>query len=166
MKRSSTGAKLAAVLLGASLVAAACGSSSKTATSSTSAAGGATTAASTATTAGAATTAGPATTAATATTAAPAPAGAAGGTLVVGAEQEPDCTDFINSCGGSSWGAWMTMFTTLPQAFTVVKEGDTYSPKASNVLAGEPTLVSSPKQVVTYKINPKAVWSKIGRAHV
>jgi peptide/nickel transport system substrate-binding protein len=154
VKRSSTGTKLAAVLFGASLIAAACGSSSKTATSTT-AAGGATTAAPATT----ATTAGTATTAATATTVAPAPAGEAGGTLVVGAEQEPDCTDFINSCGGSSWGAWMTLFTTLPQAFTVVKDGDTYSPKASNVLAGEPTLVTSPKQVVTYKINPKAVWS-------
>jgi peptide/nickel transport system substrate-binding protein len=144
------------MLLGASLVAAACGSSSKT-TSSTTAAGGATTAASTATTAGAASTAA-ATTAATATTAAAA-ATSDGGTLVIGAEQEPDCTDFINSCGGSSWGAWMTLFTTLPQAFTTAKDGDVYSAKASNVLAGEPTLVTSPKQVVTYKINPKAVWS-------
>jgi peptide/nickel transport system substrate-binding protein len=27
-----------------------------------------------------------------------------GGTLVIGAEQEPDCLDFIGSCGGSTWG--------------------------------------------------------------
>ena len=158
MKSSSTGAKLAAVLLGASLIAAACGSSSKTATSSTTAAGGATTAASTATTAGAATTAAP-TTAATATTAAPAPAGAAGGTLVVGAEQEPDCADVINSCGGSSWGYWMMTVGTLPRAFDVVNEGGVYSPKPSSILVGEPTVVTTPKQTVTYKINPKAVWS-------
>ena len=27
-----------------------------------------------------------------------------GGTLVLAAEQEPDCTDWIGSCSGSSWG--------------------------------------------------------------
>jgi peptide/nickel transport system substrate-binding protein len=153
VKSSSTGTKLAAVLFGASLVAAACGSSSKTATSSTTAAGGATTAASTATTAGGASTAAP-TTAATA----PAPAGG-GGTLVVGAEQEPDCTDFTNSCGGSSWGTWIVQNNTLPRSFDIVKEGDAYVPKVSSLLTGEPTIVTSPKQVITYKINPKAVWS-------
>ena len=29
-----------------------------------------------------------------------------GGDLVIGAEQEPDCADWIASCGGSSWGFW------------------------------------------------------------
>jgi peptide/nickel transport system substrate-binding protein len=157
VKRSSTGAKLAAVLLGAGLIATACGSS-KSASTSTTAAGAATTAAGAATTAAGATTAAPATTAATATTAAGA-AMAEGGTLSIGAEQEPDCADVINSCGGSSWGFWMMTVGTLPRAYDVVKEGEAYTPKPSNVLVGEPTLVTSPKQVVTYKINPKAVWS-------
>src|SRR4051812_4043064 len=29
-----------------------------------------------------------------------------GGTLTVGAEQEPDCLDFLSSCAGASWGSW------------------------------------------------------------
>ena len=151
MKRSSHGAKLAALLLGAGLVAAACGSSSTTASSSTAA-----TATTTATTAAAGVT----TAAAATTVATTAPAAMAdGGTLTIGAEQEPDCADVINSCGGSSWGYWMMTVGTLPQAYVVAKEGDAYVPKPSSILVGEPTLVTSPKQVVTYKINPKAVWS-------
>jgi peptide/nickel transport system substrate-binding protein len=84
-----------------------------------------------------------------------------GGTLVVGAEQEPDCTDWVGSCGGSSWGYWMMNVTTMPRAFNVVKDGDSYAYKASDVMASEPTLDDSnpDKPVVTYKINPKAVWS-------
>jgi peptide/nickel transport system substrate-binding protein len=143
------------VLLGAGLVAAACGSS-KSASTSTTAAGGATSAAP-ATTAAAGTTAAPATTAATATTAGAAMADS--GTLSIGAEQEPDCADVINSCGGSSWGYWMMIAPVLPRAFDVVNEGGVYSPKPSGILVGEPTLVTTPKQTVTYKINPKAVWS-------
>ena len=29
-----------------------------------------------------------------------------GGTLTVGAEQEPDCADWIASCAGASWGLY------------------------------------------------------------
>ncbi|MFM7270522.1 MAG: peptide ABC transporter substrate-binding protein, partial [Actinomycetes bacterium] len=46
---------------------------------------------------------------------APAPTAAASGTVIIGAEQEPDCLDWISSCAGSSWGAWMALYTTLPQ---------------------------------------------------
>ena len=134
MKRSSHGAKLAALLLGAGLVAAACGSSSTTASSSTAA-----TATTTATTAAAGVT----TAAAATTVATTAPAAAVdGGTLTIGAEQEPDCADVINSCGGSSWGYWMMTVGTLPQAYVVAKEGDAYVPKPSSILVGEPTLVT------------------------
>lgn len=82
-----------------------------------------------------------------------------GGNLVIGAEQEPDCTDWISSCGGSSWGFWMMGVTTMPRAFDVVKDGDTWAYKASSLLAGDPTVETRPKQVVTYKINKAAVWS-------
>lgn len=34
--------------------------------------------------------------------------------LVIGAEQEPDCADWIASCAGSSWGAWMFQYQTMP----------------------------------------------------
>ena len=144
------------MLLGAGLVAAACGSSKAADAPTTTAAGGATTAP-----AATATTKAPeaVTTAAGAVTTAAPVAAADGGTLAIGAEQEPDCADVINSCGGSSWGYYMMALPTLPQAFIVAKEGDAYVPKPSNLLVGEPTLVTSPKQVVTYKINPKAVWS-------
>jgi len=43
-----------------------------------------------------------------------------GGTLVIGAEQEPDCADWFGTCGGSSWGFWMMNVNTMPRAFDVV----------------------------------------------
>ena len=141
MKRTTTG-KLIAAALSLTLVAAACGSDSDGTASETTKAADAS--ASTAATTAAATTAA---------------AGRPGGTLNIGAEQEPDCADWIGSCGGSSWGFWMMNVGTMPRAFTVVKEGENWVPKASDVLAGEPTLATSPKQTVTYKISPKAVWS-------
>lgn len=82
-----------------------------------------------------------------------------GGTLTIGAEQDLDCADWMGSCGGSSWGYWMMGIQTMPRSFDVVKSGDAYVYKPNILLDGEPTLKTSPKQVVTYKINPKAVWS-------
>ena len=46
-----------------------------------------------------------------------------GGTLTVGAEQEPDCMDWISSCGGSSWGYWMAQVQTVPFAFIASGNG-------------------------------------------
>src|SRR5262249_13950000 len=46
---------------------------------------------------------------------------------------------------------------TLPRAFRPEADG---TPQWSrDLLASEPVLVTEPKQVVTYRINPKAVWS-------
>ncbi len=78
-----------------------------------------------------------------------------GGTLVVGAFQEPACADWLAACGNSSWGSDMMANQTLPRPFDLVS-GD-YRPGA--VLAGEPTLDPSPPQRVTYRIDPRAVWS-------
>ncbi len=78
-----------------------------------------------------------------------------GGDIVVAADQEPDCMDWIGSCAGSSWGAWEADVTTMPHAYVYTDTG--YQP--GDVLTGEATLVSSPKQVVTYHISSKAVWS-------
>ncbi len=143
MRNSRKTAAAVAALLSFGLVAAACGSSSNSSSNTTS--GGASTTAS----ANAATTAaGPTTT-----------AGHTGGTIVLGNEQEPDCMDWMGSCGGASWGYWAVGVQTMPFPYDIVKNGDNWEYKASNVLTGEPTLVSSPKQVVTYKINPAAVWS-------
>ena len=82
-----------------------------------------------------------------------------GGTLVLGLEQEPDCLDWAGSCSGSSYGFWSAAVTTVPRAFSVEKDGDSWTYKATSLLDGEPTIVTSPTEVVTYKINPKAVWS-------
>jgi len=79
-----------------------------------------------------------------------------GGDLVVAAEQEPDCMDWIGSCAGAAWGVYTVEANTMPRAYDFTDKS-TYVPGA--VLTGEATLVTSPKQVVTYHINPKAVWS-------
>ena len=154
MMRTTRGARAAVLLLGVSLAAAACGSSAKKTTTTTA---GATV--TTVASGGTATTAGgsPAATTAPATTAAPV---APKGTVTIGAEQEPDCADFIGSCGGSSWGFWMMGAPVLPRSFDVVKDGENWVPKASLVLSEEPKLdTSGAKPVVAYKISPKAVWS-------
>lgn len=79
-----------------------------------------------------------------------------GGTLLIGAEQELATANWISSSAGSSWGVWELGVHTLPQAFQVSPTGE-YLPGA--VLAGEPTLTEGPPQVVSYPINPDAVWS-------
>jgi peptide/nickel transport system substrate-binding protein len=80
-----------------------------------------------------------------------------GGTLVVGAEQEPNCTDWIASCAGSAWGIWAFGAHTMPRAL----DFDTATGKKvpSNLLIDSPVLQTSPNQTVTYKINPDARWS-------
>ena len=45
-----------------------------------------------------------------------------GGTLIIGAEQEPDCMDWIGTCSGSSWGYWMAAVQTMPRAFDVNRD--------------------------------------------
>lgn len=79
-----------------------------------------------------------------------------GGTLVLGAEQEPDCADWIASCAGASWGTYTMGAHTMPRAFDLTPDAKSVP---SILLAGAPTLDAGPPQKVTYKINPKAVWS-------
>ena len=83
-----------------------------------------------------------------------------GGTLVVGAEQEPDCADWIASCAGASWGLYTIQEHTMPRTFDFVKKNGTWVETPNILLTGEPVVSTvGGKQVVTYKINPKAVWS-------
>jgi peptide/nickel transport system substrate-binding protein len=79
-----------------------------------------------------------------------------GGTLVLGAEQEPDCADWISSCAGASWGTYTMGAQTMPRSFDLTPDG---KQKHSILLADEPKLEEGPPQKITYKINPKAVWS-------
>ncbi len=125
------GTKALALLFCVGLLAAACGSDKKSTTSSSSSASETTT-----------------------TVAVP-----TGGTLVIGAEQEPDCADWMGSCGGSSWGYWMMQVGTMPRAFDALAENGVYNYVPSNLLTGEPTLETTPKQKVTYTISDKAVWN-------
>lgn len=82
-----------------------------------------------------------------------------GGTLVIGAEQEPDCTDWIGTCGGSSWGYWMMNVTTLTRPFNAVKVGDAWDYKPTELLDGEPKLETEPVQKITYKLSSKVKWN-------
>ncbi|HUV10425.1 MAG TPA: ABC transporter substrate-binding protein [Acidimicrobiia bacterium] len=86
--------------------------------------------------------------------------GTAGDTIVLGAEQEPDCADWIGSCAGASWGVWTMQAHTMPRVFEIVKQGKVWVYEASNLVASEPTVETvDGKQTVTYEINPDAVWS-------
>jgi peptide/nickel transport system substrate-binding protein len=96
------------------------------------------------------------------TTAAPGPAPKSGnGTLVLGAEQEMDCADWIASCAGSSWGVWVMEEHTMPRVFDYAKDAGGNWQNVPNVMMAEAPTVSTVngKQVVTYKISPNAVWS-------
>ncbi|MFD3487473.1 peptide ABC transporter substrate-binding protein [Streptomyces sp. NPDC058665] len=82
-----------------------------------------------------------------------------GGSLVIGAEQEPDCADWISVCSGSIWGDYMMRTTTIPKVFDVRPKDNTWVPVASSLMAGEPTITEGDQQKITYKISPDAVWS-------
>ncbi|MFC4947965.1 peptide ABC transporter substrate-binding protein [Pseudonocardia sp. GCM10023141] len=83
-----------------------------------------------------------------------------GGSIVIGAEAEPDCADWIASCAGSIWGSYTMMIPTIPRAFESRKVNGNWVPVASTAMAGEPqVVVDGTGQKVTYRINPAAVWS-------
>lgn len=82
------------------------------------------------------------------------------GTLVLGAEQEPDCADWIATCAASSWGAWIMSYQTMPRVMDITKVDGEWDYTPSVLMAEAPTsAIVDGKQVVTYKISPTAVWS-------
>src|SRR5262245_47895741 len=82
-----------------------------------------------------------------------------GGTLAVGAEQEPDCFDWVGQCGGSQWGSWMAQYSTQPYAFRDVMKDGKLQEVPGAVLAGMPKFETEPVETITYDIAPAAVWS-------
>lgn len=83
-----------------------------------------------------------------------------GGELVIGAEQEPDCADWIATCAGSIWGTYVMQVPTMPVAFETRLVDDVWSPVPSELMSEEPEAVmQGEKQVITYRLNPDAVWS-------
>jgi peptide/nickel transport system substrate-binding protein len=82
------------------------------------------------------------------------------GTLVLGAEQEMDCADWISSCAGASWGVWTLQEHTMPRVWDFAKQNGTWTNVPNIMMAEAPTATDvNGKQTITYKINPAAVWS-------
>jgi len=83
------------------------------------------------------------------------------GTLVIGAEQEMDCADWVASCAGSSWGVWEMMEHTMPRVFEYQQAANGDWENVPSIMMAEAPTVSTVngKQTITYKINPNAVWS-------
>ncbi len=68
--------------------------------------------------------------------------------------------DWTDQCAGASWGYWDANVPTMPRAFDAIKQSDgSYKYEPNVLLDGAPKVVTSPNLVITYKINPKAVWS-------
>ncbi|MDQ1494230.1 MAG: peptide/nickel transport system substrate-binding protein [Actinomycetota bacterium] len=83
-----------------------------------------------------------------------------GGTLTIGAEEEPACFDWIGSCSGLQWGTWIAQIHTQPWAFIDVPDGKGgLKTIASPLLAAPATMTPTPVETISYKIEPKAVWS-------
>jgi peptide/nickel transport system substrate-binding protein len=88
--------------------------------------------------------------------------GKKGGTLILGAEQWPDCLNPITQCANSSWMHWAVDEHVLPRLMDFDKDGN-FVP--SPVLKGAPVVdgkgtgknESSPFSV-TFDIDPNAVW--------
>ena len=82
-----------------------------------------------------------------------------GGTLVLGAEQEPECADWIASCAGASWGIWTFAAHTMPRVWDFDQETGELVP--SPLMASEPNLEDDADggMTVTYEIAEDAVWS-------
>jgi peptide/nickel transport system substrate-binding protein len=62
-----------------------------------------------------------------------------------------------NQIDGTDQQGWYVISALMPSLYLTDVHGDPHwNP---NYLASEPTIVTTPKQVVTYEINPKATWS-------
>lgn len=75
-----------------------------------------------------------------------------GGTIAISIG-EPVCADWYGQCGAANLG--VLPLQTLPSPMTFV--GGRYAP--TPLLVGEPTVDAGPPQRVTYRIDPRAVWS-------
>lgn len=82
-----------------------------------------------------------------------------GGTLVLGAEQWPECLNPITSCSEIAWLGWAVLQHVLPKAMTLDADGN-YVP--SPVLQEAPTLenggIKEDPFTITLLISEDAVW--------
>jgi peptide/nickel transport system substrate-binding protein len=85
--------------------------------------------------------------------------GKKGGSIVLGAEQWPDCINPVTQCQNASWLHWTVAGYVLPRLMEIDPKGN---------FVGSPLLTETPttsnggiKQnpfTITYHLNPKAVW--------
>ncbi|HEY3210799.1 MAG TPA: peptide ABC transporter substrate-binding protein [Actinomycetota bacterium] len=82
-----------------------------------------------------------------------------GGSIVIGAEQWPECVNPITSCSSATWYWYSVALHVLPRAMVLDLHGNFI---ASPLLVEAPSLenggVTQSPFTVTFKINPKAVW--------
>ena len=82
-----------------------------------------------------------------------------GGSIVIGAEQWPECLNPITSCAQASWLPWTAWQYVMPRLMQVDTKGNYL---ASDLLVETPTEqnggIKSNPFTVTYKIRPEAVW--------
>jgi len=90
-----------------------------------------------------------------------APSQKKGGTLILGAEQWPDCLNPITQCANSSWMHWAVAGHVMPRLMELDEKGNFVpSPvlKGDPKLSGEGTSNGSGKFTIVYEIDPNAVW--------
>jgi peptide/nickel transport system substrate-binding protein len=82
-----------------------------------------------------------------------------GGSIVIGAEQWPECLNPITSCAQASWLPWTAWEYVMPRLMEVDTKGNYV---ASDLLAETPTAqnggITNNPFTITYKIRPEAVW--------
>jgi peptide/nickel transport system substrate-binding protein len=82
-----------------------------------------------------------------------------GGSIVVGAEQWPECVNPITSCSSATWYWYSVGLHVLPRAMVLDLKGNFV---ASPLLVEAPTLdnggVTQSPFTITFKISDKAVW--------
>jgi peptide/nickel transport system substrate-binding protein len=83
-----------------------------------------------------------------------------GGSIVLGAEQWPQCLNPITDCSAASWYLWSVQDFVLPR---LVEWSNAVEPQASPLIQELPSLdnggITQEPFSVTYHLNPKAVWS-------
>jgi peptide/nickel transport system substrate-binding protein len=82
-----------------------------------------------------------------------------GGSIVIGAEQWPQCLSPVTSCASASWLSWTAHQYVMPRLMEVDTKGNYV---ASDLLVEAPTeenggIKQNPFRI-TYKLRPEAVW--------
>lgn len=85
---------------------------------------------------------------------------ATGGSIVVAAEQWPQCLNPITSCAEAAWSYYTVLQQVLPRALQWGLDG---TPEASPLVTEVPSLdnggITAKPFTVTYKLNPDANWN-------